>query len=259
MAYQTIKRFTAVALMMAGLFGVTVAQAALVTRTDPDVGGTFLADYDYVTEVDVTCKKGGNTSILSGVAGTSSVDCSTLGGGWSEIGSTITDQHGLLTIEEDAGLNYSDNLVGGSNTNEQFVGDYLALLNFDGAGNFVDGTVNLDYVSDGPGGALTLQDSNVMTAGESMFTGDITAMSLLGGDKMDFYISNLGGAMAALFPGNDGGAILQLSMIGSFTSDWTASGTGQDTFVQTVIPVPAAVWLFGSGLLGLAGVARRRG
>ena len=26
----------------------------------------------------------------------------------------------------------------------------------------------------------------------------------------------------------------------------------------TVIPVPAAVWLFGSGLLGLVGVARRR-
>jgi hypothetical protein len=27
---------------------------------------------------------------------------------------------------------------------------------------------------------------------------------------------------------------------------------------QTVIPIPAAVWLFGSGLLGLVGVARRR-
>ena len=26
----------------------------------------------------------------------------------------------------------------------------------------------------------------------------------------------------------------------------------------SVIPVPAAVWLFGSGLLGLVGVARRR-
>ena len=28
--------------------------------------------------------------------------------------------------------------------------------------------------------------------------------------------------------------------------------------VNTVVPVPAAVWLFGSGLLGLVGVARRR-
>ena len=31
-----------------------------------------------------------------------------------------------------------------------------------------------------------------------------------------------------------------------------------DEFVSTVVPTPAAVWLFGSGLLGLVGVARRR-
>jgi hypothetical protein len=29
-------------------------------------------------------------------------------------------------------------------------------------------------------------------------------------------------------------------------------------FGGTVVPVPAAVWLFGSGLLGLVGVARRK-
>ena len=29
-------------------------------------------------------------------------------------------------------------------------------------------------------------------------------------------------------------------------------------FDFTVVPVPAAVWLFGSGLLGLVGVARRK-
>jgi len=28
--------------------------------------------------------------------------------------------------------------------------------------------------------------------------------------------------------------------------------------VDTVVPVPAAVWLFGSGLLGLVGMARRK-
>jgi hypothetical protein len=31
-----------------------------------------------------------------------------------------------------------------------------------------------------------------------------------------------------------------------------------NTFSMTPVPVPAAVWLFGSGLLGLAGVARRK-
>lgn len=33
---------------------------------------------------------------------------------------------------------------------------------------------------------------------------------------------------------------------------------GSESFVNTLVPVPAAVWLFGSGLLGLVGVARRR-
>jgi hypothetical protein len=35
----------------------------------------------------------------------------------------------------------------------------------------------------------------------------------------------------------------------------TLPGSG---FGQTVVPVPAAVWLFGSGLLGLIGVAKRK-
>ncbi len=34
--------------------------------------------------------------------------------------------------------------------------------------------------------------------------------------------------------------------------DWTVTGT------VSAVPVPAAVWLFGSGLVGLAGIARRR-
>jgi hypothetical protein len=31
-----------------------------------------------------------------------------------------------------------------------------------------------------------------------------------------------------------------------------------DDVSLTAVPVPAAVWLFGSGILGLVGVARRR-
>jgi hypothetical protein len=33
---------------------------------------------------------------------------------------------------------------------------------------------------------------------------------------------------------------------------------GSESFVSTVVPVPAAVWLFGSGLLGLVAVSRRK-
>ena len=42
--------------------------------------------------------------------------------------------------------------------------------------------------------------------------------------------------------------------------DCTVGGTDFAPFSHdaTVVPVPAAVWLFGSGLLGLVGIARRR-
>ena len=40
--------------------------------------------------------------------------------------------------------------------------------------------------------------------------------------------------------------------------DWNLSADGSLTYGAPAVPVPAAVWLFGSGLIGLVGVARRR-
>ena len=45
------------------------------------------------------------------------------------------------------------------------------------------------------------------------------------------------------------GGINSMSITGLINSNGTA---------ESVVPVPAAVWLFGSGLLGLVGVARRK-
>lgn len=44
---------------------------------------------------------------------------------------------------------------------------------------------------------------------------------------------------------------------GTCTSAWF-SGGGDATTPPQAVPVPAAAWLFGTGLLGLAGVARRK-
>jgi hypothetical protein len=56
--------------------------------------------------------------------------------------------------------------------------------------------------------------------------------------------------------------------VGNFTASWSAlvvggpfngvTGNWTITGVVSAVPVPAAAWLFGSGLLGLVGVARRR-
>ena len=59
----------------------------------------------------------------------------------------------------------------------------------------------------------------------------------------------------------DGTATFILALAG-VTGDTVISnvafsfGTGEETSVP--VPIPAAVWLFGSGLLGLIGIARRR-
>ena len=68
------------------------------------------------------------------------------------------------------------------------------------------------------------------------------------------------------------GVTATVDATGNFTASWTAlvvggafngqigswTITGTTDAPTTVIPVPAAVWLFGSGLIGLAGVARRK-
>lgn len=45
---------------------------------------------------------------------------------------------------------------------------------------------------------------------------------------------------------------------GDFGSDFTNINLKRGANAVTTIPVPAAVWLFGSGLLGLIGIARRK-
>jgi hypothetical protein len=49
---------------------------------------------------------------------------------------------------------------------------------------------------------------------------------------------------------------------GGWTAQWYLSGSGVTSGAHSVavsaVPVPAAVWLFGSGLLGLVGIARRK-
>jgi hypothetical protein len=71
--------------------------------------------------------------------------------------------------------------------------------------------------------------------------------------------SNLGSTAQQLFgfTGNGGTGTLQSYILGTATlgADGTFSIT---TPTASPVPLPAAVWLFGSGLLGLFGVSRRR-
>jgi len=77
---------------------------------------------------------------------------------------------------------------------------------------------------------------------------DNTLTGLNGGMKMSFL---------AIDPNDQGLAPIATTFAGTWSVN-AAAGTLDYTAGVSAVPVPAAVWLFGSGLLGLVGVSRRK-
>jgi len=101
--------------------------------------------------------------------------------------------------------------------------------------------------------------SNVALIGEIGYYGDASWGDTLGnrgvvasdlvGNEMNMYWARVDQADTT------GLAPLLLDVIGN----WNLTSTGQLSYAGvSAVPVPAAVWLFGSGLIGLAGIARRK-
>ena len=73
--------------------------------------------------------------------------------------------------------------------------------------------------------------------------------------------SGLGSTVSGTLPLSDdgiGGSPMVAGPFPGFNANFDITSIHVDNIDTGVIPVPAAVWLFGSGLLGLVGVARRR-
>ena len=121
---------------------------------------------------------------------------------------------------------------------------------------YKSGTIGATLTDTGGGGA-TLSN---MTWGGLIDGGN--AMNLLTAGTLCFGSSP--GCTATVFPVSDGplfhadGVSTSIGIAMSF--DLTAGDTAEFTtnFEVAPVPVPAAVWLFGSGLLGLISVARRK-
>jgi len=94
-----------------------------------------------------------------------------------------------------------------------------------------------------------------------LLTGEITGFGFQdsGGttDFYDFTFTLTGGQLASLYSPTLGVSLTseQSDFAGDFTADFGGEAKGT---LGAVIPIPAAVWLFGSGLLGLIGIARRK-
>ena len=142
-----------------------------------------------------------------------------------QIGDLISTKGGTLAMFDEADISLTNALVIGTDG---------------GQVDFVASTVpgSSDWIASFNGVNLTLKDDNNFILGMKWGTGDYFTDSkweLQTGPDTDSYLI-------------------------TFRSGPTPDDkTGQTLAVDVkVVPVPAAVWLFGSGLIGLVGVARRK-
>ena len=135
-------------------------------------------------------------------------------------------------------------------------GTFDLTATIDNAGNLVNGTIAI-------GGTVASLGFNSGT----LLTGTLTAFGFpsVGGDPFEFLFDVTGGDAAALYGAGSvpAGVILSgTGFGGDFGSDFdnlsTSPGTGIAVANVGTVPIPAALWLFASGLLGLIGLARRR-
>jgi len=150
----------------------------------------------------------------------------------------------------------------------------LKVFGSDGAFQSFAATVGDSFVADGwglnygndalaPASSIRLQiaffDANGVPAGTAAGGNSSPGFNLFdsniitGNDPQDIW--TLMGVGTA--PAPDNTAEVQLIVLG-LTNPGGAAFFDDVSFDVAPIPVPAAVWLFGSGLLGLVGVARRR-
>lgn len=204
------------------------AAALTLSPTYPDLT-TFNATYDYVIKTN---------GPASGKGGTFTVDGS------------------LMSLNVDG--NGSIQVTGST--------DYTLIANFDLSGNFIDGDISITG---------TTTDANF--SGTNLLSGDILDFGFSGtgqAGSFEFTFDNLIGDFAAY--GAEAGTIISTTDFsigfpnysGSWdplndgnTAFWTQefSGTAEiNTFALNPVPVPAAAWLFGSGLIALFSTARSK-
>ena len=148
-------------------------------------------------------------------------------------------------------------------------------LKVDGAGvePIADGSFLLDATIAGTGalttGTVTIGGTIAGLGFNSgtLLTGMLTAFSFPagGGNPLEFTFDITGGDAAAGYGPNAGIIMADTGFTGGFNTDFDnlvsglpGTGSGFADTAPMVTPVPAALWLFGSGLFALAGITRRR-
>jgi predicted extracellular nuclease len=211
---------------LAGLVVTSVTQAAVViNEIDYDQPGADTAEFIelYNNSSSSTSLDTYSINLINGSDGSvyRSIDLS----GFS------LDANSYFVVCDSASqvANCNDAFTSSSGWIQNGAPDAIALLN---NGNIVD---SLSYEGDVPsateGTASTLADSGTVTASLSRLPNGIDT--------------------------NNNQADFQLGCITPGTANITGSGDCSSVAVSTV-PIPAAGWLFGSGLIGLIGIRRKQ-
>ena len=154
---------------------------------------------------------------------------------------------------------------------------HAALVNFQFTGN-VDYSLGFGGLNDGDTVTVTgVFDDNVLSGGSGTVgfgSGSGNTLTIAAGsytfteaNDAQYYSSGASLALASgalsnfnyqAISGTNDAVDNFDSLFASFWSDIYLSGTWDTTVQMTPVPIPAALWLFGSGLLGLVGLARRK-
>ena len=173
---------------------------------------------------------------------------------------SVTGVSEYITIDDVGTQHYIyDSATGGPPPLDADPGAFSMTAIIDNDGTFVSGSLTVSgYVPD-----MNLADSG------TLLTGNLIELGFLegGGNPLEFYFLYTGGDVEYLYNnvGPLGGMIMSLGAFGNFPGNWTSdfnnnygtTGLGQGQADIGVAPIPGAVWLFASGLLGLLGYKRK--
>lgn len=264
----TIKLGIAAALSLGGMAAhaditlpSTDASTVIVFAEVLDGSGNVLASYAANTGVSVTAAFNGVNTTYAGdsnltalfAADSSSSDTLV----WAVLGGQYTGGN-TTTVQKAAG---STNIVSTATTPSQISGKSTTNLVAFNAGllNFVPNlNTNLDTHGNGTsveGAAAStagIWDLNT-TSGPSAWFGQSLPNAITGTGTVALY-SLTGGGTATT-----GSATTKIPLLSNGTVTFSSAGvTFATNSAPPPVPLPPAVWLLGSGLLGLAGVARRK-
>jgi hypothetical protein len=136
-------------------------------------------------------------------------------------------------------------------------------LKFDlGTLSYVDAVVNSSWTIQNPGNPGVTQDIDHDAVG---FAGGMAGFPASGltGDPLylftaEFLVVDAGDGTLNMFSADIGTGTNIMTSFYTGLDDDVVFGAAGDSATVAPVPVPAAVWLLGSGLLGLIGIRRRR-